>query len=138
MFHVHVQYIWLCIILLFLITFQKGVLCTSYEYMDSYDDLDNMKVEELNNPINTEDLPFTIDWKSELPHNIEVPKVDLHTLILDFGAVSFIDVSGMKHLKTVRSSDISIQHEASSFICFYPKCIFSCCCCITCIIEVLN
>ncbi|XP_073475774.1 chloride anion exchanger-like [Aquarana catesbeiana] len=87
----------------------KGVLCTSYEYMDSYDDLDNMKVEELNNPINTDDLPFTIDWKSELPHNIEVPKVELHTLILDFGAVSFIDVSGMKNLKTILKDYLTIE-----------------------------
>ncbi|KAM5172020.1 uncharacterized protein ACMZJ9_004864 [Mantella aurantiaca] len=87
----------------------KGVLCTSYEYMDSYDDLDNIRVEELNNPINTDDLPFTIDWNAELPRNIEVPKVDLHTLILDFGAVSFIDVSGMKSLKTILKDYLTIE-----------------------------
>ncbi|XP_075064920.1 chloride anion exchanger-like [Mixophyes fleayi] len=87
----------------------KGLLCTSYDYVDSDDELDNSRVEELNSPINTDDLPFTIDWNSELPNNIDVPKVDIHTLILDFGAVSFIDVSGMKSLQTTLKEYIKID-----------------------------
>uniref|UniRef100_A0A3Q0T5W2 Solute carrier family 26 member 3 n=1 Tax=Amphilophus citrinellus TaxID=61819 RepID=A0A3Q0T5W2_AMPCI len=48
------------------------------------------------------DLPFQLNWNAELPGNITVPRVDLHSLILDFSAVSFLDISGMKGLKTVK------------------------------------
>ncbi|MEE6481243.1 hypothetical protein FKM82_012804 [Ascaphus truei] len=78
----------------------KGMICTSYDYMDSDDEqLDNNRIEELDQPINTADLPIKIDWNAELLNNFKVPKVDIHSLILDFGAVSFLDMSGMKGLK---------------------------------------
>lgn len=68
---------------------------------DSDEELDNNQVEELNQPVNTTDLPFQIDWNASLPLNIEVPKIELHSLILDFSAVSFLDVSSMRGLKSV-------------------------------------
>ncbi|KAM8884771.1 chloride anion exchanger-like [Synchiropus picturatus] len=45
-------------------------------------------------------LPTIQDWNDELPAGIIVPKVDLHSLILDFAAVSFLDISALKGLKT--------------------------------------
>ncbi|KAM4748901.1 chloride anion exchanger-like [Rhinophrynus dorsalis] len=87
----------------------KGVICTAYDVKDSDDELDNNRVEELHNPIRPEDLPFNIDWNSDLPNNIVVPKVDIHSLILDFGAVSFIDVSGMKSLKGILKEFVKID-----------------------------
>ncbi|KAE8616228.1 hypothetical protein XENTR_v10008749 [Xenopus tropicalis] len=87
----------------------KGLVCTSYEYNASDDELDNNRVEELYNPIHPNDLPFHIDWNADLPYNIVVPKVDIHSLILDFGAVSFIDVSGMKSLKSTIKEYIRID-----------------------------
>lgn len=79
------------------------MVCTSYDYKESddEDELDNNRIEELDKPINTDDLPIVIDWNSELPNHIMVPRIDVHSLILDFGAVSFIDMSGMKALKGV-------------------------------------
>lgn len=41
------------------------------------------------------------DWSAELPAGMVVPRVDLHSLILDFAAVSFLDISALKGLKTV-------------------------------------
>ncbi|XP_069833411.1 chloride anion exchanger-like [Dendropsophus ebraccatus] len=81
----------------------RGVICTSYEYedIDDEDELDNNRIEELDQPINTGDIPIVIDWNADLPNNIHVPRIDLHSLILDFGAVSFIDISGMKALKGI-------------------------------------
>ncbi|KAG8439909.1 hypothetical protein GDO86_005902 [Hymenochirus boettgeri] len=82
------------------VTSTKGLVPVSSDYKDSDDEeLDNNRVEELDLPPNTADLPIPIDWNSDLPMNIEVPKVSIHSLILDFGAVSFIDLSGMKVLK---------------------------------------
>ncbi|XP_053318111.1 chloride anion exchanger-like [Spea bombifrons] len=87
----------------------NGIICTSYEYVESEDELDNNKIDELYNSIKKDDLPFQIDWNSDLPSDIVVPKVDIHSLILDFGAVSFIDVTGMKSLKTILKEFIKIE-----------------------------
>ncbi|XP_072257741.1 chloride anion exchanger-like [Pyxicephalus adspersus] len=89
----------------------KGLVCTSYEYKESEDEdeLDNNRIEELDKPINTEDLPIVIDWNSDLPSDIVVPRIDIHSLILDFGAVSFIDMSGMKALKGILKEFIKVE-----------------------------
>ncbi|CAK6959984.1 chloride anion exchanger-like [Scomber scombrus] len=58
-----------------------------------------MNKEELDQPTDLKDLPFRMNWNAELPANVSVPKVDLHSLILDFSAVSFLDISAMKGLK---------------------------------------
>ncbi|XP_071358001.1 chloride anion exchanger-like [Trachinotus anak] len=58
-----------------------------------------MKTKELDLPTDVKGLPFRMDWSAELPASISVPRVDLHSLILDFSAVSFLDVSALKGLK---------------------------------------
>ena len=65
---------------------------------------DESNMEELDLPTDFKDLPSRIDWNAELPANIVVPRVDLHSLILDFAAVSFLDISALKGLKTVSCS----------------------------------
>lgn len=78
---------------------QSGFVNTSFKpIMESEDE---RSMEELDLPIDFKDLPDRIDWDSDLPANIFVPRVDLHSLILDFAAVSFLDISAMKGLKTV-------------------------------------
>lgn len=78
---------------------QKGFLDTSFQPIMESEDESNM--EELDMPTDLQDLPVRIDWNTELPINISIPKVDLHSLILDFAAVSFLDISALKGLKTV-------------------------------------
>uniref|UniRef100_A0AAQ4S3H1 STAS domain-containing protein n=1 Tax=Gasterosteus aculeatus aculeatus TaxID=481459 RepID=A0AAQ4S3H1_GASAC len=65
---------------------------------------DESNMEELDLPTDFKDLPTRIDWSAELPANIIVPRVDVHSLVLDFAAVSFLDISALKGLKTVRLS----------------------------------
>lgn len=66
-----------------------------------------MNKEEVDQPTDLKDLPFRMNWNAELPANVSVPRVDLHSLILDFSAVSFLDISAMKGLKMVkRLSDL--------------------------------
>ncbi|XP_068162939.1 chloride anion exchanger-like isoform X2 [Antennarius striatus] len=49
-----------------------------------------------------EHLDFTeVDWNDKFPDGISVPRVDIHSLILDFSAVSFLDIAAIKGLKTV-------------------------------------
>nr|XP_033814758.1 chloride anion exchanger [Geotrypetes seraphini] len=87
----------------------KGMICTSYDYKDSEEELDNNEIEELDKPTYTKDLPIEIDWNSDLPNNLSVPKIDIHSLILDFGAVSFLDISAMKGFKAILKEFIRIE-----------------------------
>ncbi|KAL2777536.1 chloride anion exchanger [Daubentonia madagascariensis] len=87
----------------------KGVICTVDGVKDSDEELDNNHIEELDQPVNTTDLPFQIDWDADLPLNIKVPRISLHSLILDFSAVSFLDISSMRGLKTILQEFIRIQ-----------------------------
>ncbi|XP_058581361.1 chloride anion exchanger isoform X1 [Neofelis nebulosa] len=87
----------------------KGIICTNDGFKDSDEELDNNQIEGLDQPINTTDLPFEIDWNADLPLNTMVPKISLHSLILDFSAVSFLDISSMRGLKTLLQEFIRIN-----------------------------
>ncbi|XP_034434431.1 chloride anion exchanger-like [Hippoglossus hippoglossus] len=67
--------------------------------------------EEMDQPADLKGLPFRMDWNAELPNNISVPRVDLHSLILDFSAVSFLDISALKGLKVGLKEFIRIDVE---------------------------
>ncbi|KAM8740422.1 chloride anion exchanger-like [Acanthopagrus schlegelii] len=72
------------------------------------DDAD-MNMKEMDLPVDLKDLPFRVDWNAELAGNIGVPRVDIHSLILDFSAVSFLDISALKGLKMVLKDFIRID-----------------------------
>lgn len=82
--------------------FQNGFVNTSCGPIKESEDESSM--EELYLPIDFKDLPARIDWSAELPAGISVPRVDVHSLILDFAAVSFLDISALKGLKAVSGS----------------------------------
>lgn len=68
---------------------------------ESDEELDNNKIEELDQPTVMTDLPIQINWGSDLPPGISVPQVNLHSIILDFSSVSFVDFSAMTTLQKV-------------------------------------
>ncbi|XP_031725654.1 solute carrier family 26 member 3 isoform X1 [Anarrhichthys ocellatus] len=68
-----------------------------------------MDAEELDQPSDLKHLPFRMDWRAELPGNDTVPRVDLHSLILDFSAVSFLDISALKGLKAALKEFIHVD-----------------------------
>lgn len=61
-------------------------------------------MEDLDKPTDYSDLPVQVNWNTQLPDSICVPCVPIHSLILDFAAVSFLDMSAMKGLKAVSLS----------------------------------
>uniref|UniRef100_A0A4W4DRV4 STAS domain-containing protein n=1 Tax=Electrophorus electricus TaxID=8005 RepID=A0A4W4DRV4_ELEEL len=63
---------------------------------------------DLDQPTDFSDLPVQVNWKAELPANISVPPVDIHSLVLDFSAVSFIDISALKTLKEFIRVDVEV------------------------------
>uniref|UniRef100_A0A8C8K4L5 STAS domain-containing protein n=1 Tax=Oncorhynchus tshawytscha TaxID=74940 RepID=A0A8C8K4L5_ONCTS len=58
-----------------------------------------------------------VNWNSELPANIHVPRVDVHSLILDFSAVSFLDISALKGLKAALKELIRVEVEVYIVAC---------------------
>ncbi|XP_077449761.1 chloride anion exchanger-like isoform X2 [Stigmatopora argus] len=58
-----------------------------------------------------------VDWKAELPADIVVPPVDLHSLVLDFAAVSFLDVSALKGLQAALKEFVRIQVDVYVVAC---------------------
>uniref|UniRef100_A0A672G177 Solute carrier family 26 member 3, tandem duplicate 2 n=1 Tax=Salarias fasciatus TaxID=181472 RepID=A0A672G177_SALFA len=93
----------------------KGLLSTTYTpIQDSKDERD---IEALDLPTDFQDLPGRIDWDGQLPANIVVPRVDIHSLILDFAAVSFMDISALKGLKTLLKELIRVEVEVYIVAC---------------------
>uniref|UniRef100_A0A8C1J3R6 Solute carrier family 26 member 4 n=1 Tax=Cyprinus carpio TaxID=7962 RepID=A0A8C1J3R6_CYPCA len=45
------------------------------------------------------EVKVQVDWTSELPVSVSVPTVHIHSLVVDFSAVSFLDVVAAKSLK---------------------------------------
>uniref|UniRef100_A0A673I458 Pendrin-like n=1 Tax=Sinocyclocheilus rhinocerous TaxID=307959 RepID=A0A673I458_9TELE len=45
------------------------------------------------------EVKVQVDWTSELPVSVSVPRVHIHSLVVDFSAVSFLDVVATKSLK---------------------------------------
>lgn len=62
----------------------------------------NYSEEGLDQPIDFSGIPIQVNWNTELPANISVPAVNIHSLVLDFSAVSFLDISAIKGLKAVK------------------------------------
>ncbi|XP_008565589.1 PREDICTED: pendrin [Galeopterus variegatus] len=55
--------------------------------------------EELDIP--TKEIEIQVDWNSELPVKVNVPKVPIHSFVLDCGAISFLDVVGVRSLRMI-------------------------------------
>ncbi|XP_067283007.1 solute carrier family 26 member 3 [Pseudorasbora parva] len=70
---------------------------------------DDSSMESLDQPTDFSGLPIQVNWNTELPANISVPPVNMHSLVLDFSAVSFLDISALKGLKTMLKEFIRIE-----------------------------
>ncbi|NXX21807.1 S26A4 protein, partial [Podargus strigoides] len=49
----------------------------------------------------TKEVEMQVDWNSELPVKVNICKVPIHSLILDFGAVTFLDIVAVRSIKTI-------------------------------------
>ncbi|XP_035405205.2 chloride anion exchanger [Cygnus atratus] len=87
----------------------KGLICTANQTHESDEELDNNRIEELDQPTNMTDLPIRINWGSDLPPGITVPQVNIHSIVLDFSAVSFLDFSAMRVLQKTLKEFIRID-----------------------------
>ncbi|KAJ8006969.1 hypothetical protein DPEC_G00112710 [Dallia pectoralis] len=93
----------------------KGLLLTSSEPIEECEQ--NGDLEDLDRPIDFNDLPLRVNWNTDLPANIQVPRVDVHSLILDFSAVSFLDISALKGLKATIKEFVWVEVEVYIVAC---------------------
>ncbi|XP_066448022.1 pendrin-like [Eleutherodactylus coqui] len=47
------------------------------------------------------EVEVQVDWNSELPIKVAVPKVSIHSIIFDFGQITFLDVVAVRSLKVI-------------------------------------
>ncbi|XP_041935411.1 chloride anion exchanger-like isoform X2 [Alosa sapidissima] len=92
-----------------LLVTRRGILPTGSSPIDESEDERNM--EDLDLPPDYSDLPVEVNWNSQLPANFCVPPVPIHSLVLDFAAVSFLDTSAMKGLKAALKEFIRVDVE---------------------------
>ncbi|XP_056387685.1 pendrin-like isoform X2 [Hyla sarda] len=67
---------------------------------ESDDDLGDPEAPE-NDGIKTKEVEIQVDWNSELPVKVSVPKVSIHSIIFDFSQITFLDVVAVKVLKLI-------------------------------------
>lgn len=85
----------------------NGLQATCSMPIEESEDESNM--EDLDKPTDYSDLPIQVNWNAELPANIQVPPVNIHSLVLDFSVVSFLDISALKGLKAAIKEFIRIN-----------------------------
>ncbi|XP_043573938.1 chloride anion exchanger-like [Chiloscyllium plagiosum] len=93
-----------------LVITSKGYVQTADRSQESdSENEDNNTIEELDKATDMKELPMRIDWKLPLPAGLCVPTVEIHSIVLDFAAVSFLDVSAMKGLKSILKEFFRIE-----------------------------
>uniref|UniRef100_A0A671L8A3 Chloride anion exchanger-like n=1 Tax=Sinocyclocheilus anshuiensis TaxID=1608454 RepID=A0A671L8A3_9TELE len=85
----------------------NGLQATCSMPIEKSEEESNM--EDLDKPTDYSDLPIQVNWDTELPANIRVPPVNIHSLILDFSVVSFLDISALKGLKAALKEFIRVS-----------------------------
>uniref|UniRef100_UPI00398EA666 pendrin-like n=1 Tax=Pristiophorus japonicus TaxID=55135 RepID=UPI00398EA666 len=81
-------------------TTKDGIVTDGSVSNEAFED-DTEAQEEHEQDVPTKEVEINVDWNSDLPIKILVPKVNIHSLIFDFSAVSFIDIVGVRILKMV-------------------------------------
>ncbi|XP_075711184.1 pendrin [Rhinoderma darwinii] len=71
---------------------------TDNEGFDPDDDIEDLEREE--SP-EVKEVEVQVDWNSELPVKVSVPKVTIDSLIFDFGQISFLDVVAVRSFKVI-------------------------------------
>ncbi|XP_070610780.1 pendrin [Erythrolamprus reginae] len=79
---------------------KNGIISDSGAVNEGFESEDDPE-DPVDPDIPTKEMEIQVDWNSELPVKVNVPQVPLHSLIFDFGAVSFMDVVAVRVMKTI-------------------------------------
>ncbi|XP_077328332.1 pendrin-like [Lithobates pipiens] len=84
-------------------TTKNGIISeagTDNEAFEPEDEMDDPEAEQ-NEEVQVKEVEVQVDWNSELPVKVNVPKVSIHSLIFDFGQISFLDVVAVRSMKLI-------------------------------------
>ncbi|XP_053321669.1 pendrin-like [Spea bombifrons] len=73
---------------------------TDNEAFEPDDDPEDQEGPE-NSEVQIKEVEIQVDWNSDLPVKVSVPKVSIHSIIFDFGQITFLDVVGVRSLKVI-------------------------------------
>ncbi|XP_053572550.1 pendrin-like [Bombina bombina] len=73
---------------------------TDNEAFEPDDDPEDQE-EEDNQVVQTKEVEIQVDWNSELPVKVSVPKVSIHSIVFDFAQITFLDVVAVRTLKVI-------------------------------------
>ncbi|CAH2275791.1 pendrin [Pelobates cultripes] len=82
-------------------TTKNGVFTDAGTDNEAYEPDDDDPEEAENPEVQTTEVEIKVDWNSDLPVKVSVPKVSIHSLIFDFGQISFLDVVAVRSLKVI-------------------------------------
>lgn len=79
-----------------------GVVNEGFESEQDPEQMEGGRQQEVEDGARTDvHVEVQVDWTASLPVNVTVPKVNIHSLVMDFTAVSFMDIMAAKSLKLV-------------------------------------
>nr|DBA31301.1 TPA: hypothetical protein GDO54_007174 [Pyxicephalus adspersus] len=84
-------------------TNKNGVISdvgTDNEAFEPDDEQEDPEVDQ-NDQVQMKQVEVKVDWNSELPVKVNVPKVSMHSLIFDFSPISFLDVVAVRSMKLI-------------------------------------
>lgn len=81
---------------------EQGVINEGFENERDPEQVEGEPQQEVKDGARSDvDVEVQVDWRAELPFDITVPKVNIHSLVMDFCAVSFLDVMSVKSLRLI-------------------------------------
>ncbi|KAM4746853.1 pendrin-like [Rhinophrynus dorsalis] len=81
---------------------KNGVISNTGTDNEGFEPDDDPEDLEPENPeVQIKEVEIQVDWNSELPVKVSVPKVTIHSVIFDFGQINFLDVVAVRSLKLI-------------------------------------
>ncbi|XP_059842774.1 chloride anion exchanger-like [Hypanus sabinus] len=81
---------------------------TDISYPKDSDNEEDKSEEDPGAAPDMQELPLRVDWRSP-PAGIHVPRLELHSIVFDFAAVSFLDMSAMKGLQSTLKEFVRLE-----------------------------
>ncbi|XP_062928293.1 chloride anion exchanger-like isoform X1 [Mobula hypostoma] len=81
---------------------------TDVSYPKDSDNEEDKSEEDPGTAADMQELPLRVDWRSP-PAGIHVPRLEVHSIIFDFAAVSFLDMSAMKGLQSILKEFVRLE-----------------------------
>ncbi|XP_073508285.1 pendrin-like [Phyllobates terribilis] len=80
---------------------KNGIISDMGTDNDGFEPDEDIEDPEKEESPEVKNVEVQVDWSSELPVKVNVPKVTIHSLVFDFGQITFLDVVAVRSLKVI-------------------------------------